>query len=474
MGTVDASIVNIAYPALTDVFKTTPATVLWVGVAYMLVSTGLMLTLGRISDAMGRKRLYILGFLIFSIGLSLCSLAQSINQLILFRIIQAIGSAMTVATSSAIITDAFPVRERGKALGIMGGAISAGFASGPVLGGLLLDPLGWRALFYVRIPIGIIGLVVAWFVLKESVADRKTFKLDLRGSATLFGGMACLLLGVNQGSNLGWTSLPILGLFSGTAIFFTFFILTERKASQPIVDLKLFKNRLFTASSGSLVLFFLAYSAYSFLVPFYLISGVGYPTMKAGLLLTTVPLITIVLGPISGWLSDRFGSRLLAFLGMAFYGLGLFLLSGLSQDSTAGDIVVRLTALGIGSALFNSPNNSAIMGSVSRERLGTASAMISTLRQVGMSIGIALAEAIFTLGMLSRFAILQSSGLSLEMAKSKALVGGFQDATLIASGIAILGALTSLVSNRRVAIPARGVKQSKDVLKQAEETPDKI
>ena len=167
MVTLDLSIVNISFPRLTQVFETEPSVVLWVSVAYLLASVSLMLTFGRIGDVFGKKRIYILGFALFTLGLVLCSVSQSISQLIMARIVQAVGSAMTVALSAAIVTAAFPKEERGKALGILGGVVSSGLLSGPVLGGLLLDALDWKAIFYTRVPVGIIGLVMAWLLLKE-------------------------------------------------------------------------------------------------------------------------------------------------------------------------------------------------------------------------------------------------------------------------------------------------------------------
>jgi len=188
MSTLDASIVNISLPRLTEVFNTEPSIVLWVTVAYLLVSVGLMLSIGKLGDLFGRKRVYVSGLAIFTIGLVLCSLSQSVVQLILARVVQAIGSAMVIAVGNAIITAVFPAQERGKALGLMGAIVSTGLLSGPVVGGFLLDVLDWRAIFYVRIPVGIIGLVMGWMFLREQEKSSSGTRFDWGGAVTLFGG----------------------------------------------------------------------------------------------------------------------------------------------------------------------------------------------------------------------------------------------------------------------------------------------
>lgn len=449
MSTLDSSIVNISFPILSNLFKTDPSTVLWVSLIYMLTLTGLMLTFGRIGDAFGRKRVYTLGFLIFSLGLALCSVSQNIIQLILFRMIQAIGSAMTVASGTAIIAAAFPDRERGKALGIQGAVVGAGLMSGPALGGFLLDLFDWRSIFYLRLPVGIIGSVMAGLVLKEQRVEGHRGTFDYLGALTLFGGLVTLLLGVNRGQALGWSSAPILTLFGVSTVFLGSFIAMERKVGTPVVDLTLFRNRLFTGSAVSLVLSFVASTAVTFLMPFYLMQGVGYSPAYAGLLLTTVPLTRLIFAPLSGWLSDRIGYRFLCSAGLTLICLALILLGRLTIDSSVKEVIVGFAIMGLGSGLFEAPNNSSIMGAAPQERLGTASAMISTARSVGMSTGLALAGAIFASRQLYHAAQLAPASLAPELLQSKALVGGFNDALLVAAIICGIGILTSLIPAKR-------------------------
>ena len=247
---------------------------------------------------------------------------------------------------------------------------------------------------------------------------------------------------------MGWTSPYILILGAATVTLLALFVVAERKAIQPVVDLALFRSRLFAAANASLLLIFVATAAYSFLMPFYLIQGLGYSSSRAGLLMITVALTTIVVAPLSGWLSDKIGSRILCSLGMAVVCLALFLLSGLSIHSTTTEVIPWLIIFGLGSGLFQSPNSSAIMGSVPRDKLGTGAAMIATGRQVGMSIGIAVAGAIFTSRQLFHMDRLAHEQLSPAALRSEALVAGFQDALLVSVLICSIGIITSLVRGR--------------------------
>lgn len=449
MATLDASIVNIAFPRLTKVFETDPSVVLWVSVAFLLVSVSLMLTFGRIGDMVGRKKVYVLGFALFTVGLILCSLSQSIIQLILSRVVQGVGAAMTIALSMAIVTAAFSDQERGKALGILGAVVSTGLLTGPVLGGFLLDVLDWRSIFYTRILIGIIGLVMAWIFLKEQKDSNVSLKFDLWGTVTLFGSLSCLLLFFNLGGRSSFLSLPVLALASSAVVLLVLFTMLERRAAQPMVDLRLFRNRLFAGGNISLSIMSIAMATVVFLMPFYLIDGLGHSASIAGLLMAIIPLTTFIVSPLSGWLSDKVDTRLLSTTGITLVCLALFLLRGLDIASSSADILLRLVVLGMGIGMFSSPNSSAIMGSVRRDQLGTASAMIATSRQTGMAIGMAVAGAIFTIRQFLHAAQLTYDSLSPAMLDKLSLIGGFQDTLLIAAIICSVGIFTSLLHGKK-------------------------
>lgn len=449
METLDFGMVRIALPHLADVFQVGPNTIVWLMLLYMLVSTGLMLTLGHAGDKFGRKRLYTIGLAIFSLGLGLSSIAQGFLQLIVFRLIQACGVAITLANGYAIVTASFPTEERGRALGIMGAVVGAGLLSGPAIGGFLLDFFDWRAIFYLRLPIGIIAVILAWILLKEPFSTKQKGKIDLTGAITIFITLACLLVAVNQGQSLGWTSPLILVLYLATVLSLSLFIFQELRVAEPVLDLKLYKTRLFSIASGSHVLTYIASAGMDFLLPFYLIQGLSFSASKSGLILVTIPALYVLMSPLAGRLSDKLGTISLCTMGLTLVSIGFLLLSGLGTDATAGDIVWRLLIVGIGMGLFVSPNTSAIMGSVSRERLGTASAMVGTLRQIGMSTGMAIAGTAFTASQLSNAAQLTSQGFSEDIVKKLSTLSGFRDAIFVAMVFAIAGAIVSVLRGRR-------------------------
>jgi len=449
MATLDASIVNITYPRLTKIFETEPSVVLWVSVVYLLVSVGLMLAMGKMGDSFGRKRIYTLGFAIFTAGLIFCSVSQNITQLILARAVQGVGAAMMLALSMAIITAVFPDKERGKAVGILGGVVSAGLLTGPVIGGFLLDSLDWRAVFYVRIPIGIIGIITARILLREQIESTTGYKFDLWGTLTLCSGLTCLLLFFTLGGRLGFLSPLVLSLVGVALILLVSFVMLEKRATHPIIDLSLFRNRLFASGNFSLVIMTFASSSFIFLMPFYLINGLGHSASEAGLLLAVLSLTTLLIGPLSGWLSDKTGTMPLCTAGFALVSLALFLLRGLGIESTDSQIILRLVIFGLGIGMFGSPNSSSIMGSVPREKLSTGSAMISTTRQIGLSTGIAIFGTIFTSRQFYHSGQLILDNIDPLLLEKLSLIGSFQDTIFIAAIICSIGFFVSLVRSKK-------------------------
>ncbi len=440
MGALDASIILLSFPALTKELHTTPTTIVWVTIAYLLVSTGLQLTFGTLGDLIGRKKVFVSGFAVFTVGLSLCAVAQNIPQLILFRVIQGVGWSMVISNGGAIVTAAFPGKERGKALGFVGGIVGFGLATGPVIGGLLVDTLGWRSVFYIRIPVGLVALALAWRVLKEQRALERRPGFDVRGAVLFFAGMSCLLVAVNQVSRVGATSPLVLLLAPAALVSFIGFWRSEYRAEHPVLDPKLFMNRIFLFGCVSLVLMFIAQSSMSFLMPFYLIDGLGRTARDAGYVLITVPICFLVMQPISGNLSDRIGVRPLAIAGSLCAATGFLLLSRVGPESSTLDIVLRLAVAGIGVASFQSPNNSSIMGAAPRERLGTASGAVGTGRQVGISVGLAISSAVFA----ARRAAYDAS-----MADNLALVNAFRDAILVGAIFTAVSIVTTLAAGKR-------------------------
>jgi EmrB/QacA subfamily drug resistance transporter len=446
--TLDASIVTISFPRLTKAFAVETSAVLWVTVVYLLVSVSLMLSVGKLGDVLGRKKIYAMGSALFTIGLAFCSLSQSISQLILSRMLQGVGAAMIISLGTAIVTAAFPTAERGKAVGLLGAVISAGLLSGPLLGGFLLDLLDWRAIFYTRIPISIIGTVMACRLLKEQTGRGKEFFFDWLGAVLLCAFLTSLILFFNLGGKRGYGSAPAAALAGAAILLLALFIFQERRATEPTVDLGLFKDRVFACANLSLGFMFFALGFYTFLMPFYLIDGLGYSAWHTGLTIAVVSVTTLVVAPVSGSLSDRIGTRLLCTAGITLICIALLLISRLDLQSSTADVVLRLVLFGVGSGLFQSPNNSSILGAAPRDRLGTASAMLATIRQIGISLGVAASGTLFAGYRASFAAQLAESSADPSMIGKLSLVSSFQDTLVIAFAICSIGIVTSLARGK--------------------------
>jgi EmrB/QacA subfamily drug resistance transporter len=446
MATLDSSIVNISLPAIAAYFQVPlGGAIEWVIIAYLVVIAGALLTAGRLADVIGRKPLWIAGLGLFTFGSALCGAAPSLPVLILFRAVQGLGGAIVMAVSPAMLTTAFPANERGRALGLNAVIVASGVSAGPVLGGLITERLSWRWIFYVNLPIGLIGIVATiWFLTER--AERKREGFDLLGAILLGLGLAGLTGGLSFGEELGWGSAPVLGMLAVSAVCLTAMVPVELKHPYPTLDLRLFRNRVFASTSASLVLSFLALFAVSFMLPFYFEQLRGFDTEKSGLLLTPLPLMIAVFAPMSGALADRLGTRWLASAGMAFSCVGLVLLSQLDARSSELDIVWRLLVIGFGLALFQSPNNSALLGSAPPDRRGIASGVLATCRVVGQSLSVALAGAVFAGagGSQAGRALLHADPNQAAQLRVQ-LTSAFRLTFLACAGVAAIGVVTSLV-----------------------------
>lgn len=395
MATLDGSIVNVALPTLTEYFKTDITTIEWVVMAYLLTITSLLLSLGRLSDMFGRKNIFAGGLAIFTIGSGLCAISGSENQLILYRVAQGIGAAMLMATGIAIITHAFPPRERGKAMGLIGTVVAIGSMTGPVVGGFLIENVGWQSIFYINIPVGIFGTIMAQTVLRKDETIRgQTF--DIPGAFTLFISLISLLLALSEGQEFGWRSNYITLLFISSIVFFILFIKVETNVKQPVMELGHFRNLPFAAANISAFISFIAMFTVILLMPFFLEKELGYSPQEVGIIFIAVPLVMSVVSPVSGWLSDRTNSYILSSIGVGIASIAIFSLGFLSPGSGFIDVALRLSLLGLGMGLFQAPNNSIIMGSLPKEQLGIAAGMLGTMRNMGMVIGVAVSGAVFS------------------------------------------------------------------------------
>lgn len=394
LATIDGSIVNIGLNTIVNDLHQPLNVVEWVVLAYMLTISTLMLSIGRLSDMIGKKKLYLAGIIIFTIGSGLCGIAPSVYWLITFRVIQAIGGVMTMAIGTAIVTDAFPPKERGKALGVMGTMVSVGIIAGPTIGGIILQSLTWHWLFFVNLPIGLIGVfMVARFVPEDSKRSKQHF--DFAGAATMFFFMISLLFALSISQDTGFNDLKVIGLIVIALVSLTMFIFIERKSRYPMINLEMFRNRQFSINLITGFMVFVCTAGTALLFPFFLQNVLLYGSRQTGLMLAVTPVIVSIVAPLSGALSDRTGSRPITTLGLFILALGFLAVSSLSENTSVIGYLLRFIPVGIGIGMFQSPNNSAVMGSVPRENLGVASGLLALTRTVGQTTGIAVLSAIW-------------------------------------------------------------------------------
>ncbi|MBM7856184.1 EmrB/QacA subfamily drug resistance transporter [Desulfohalotomaculum tongense] len=450
MAPLDGSIVNITLPYISSAFGTDMATVEWVVMSYLLIISSLLLTYGRLGDMLGYKTVYITGFVIFTLGSVLCAMSPSIRALIGFRVVQALGAGMMMAIGPALVTSIFPPQERGKALGIIGSTVASALAFGPVLGGLLVDFFGWRSVFLINLPIGVYAVYRAAAVLKPTGRD-KNQRFDIPGAITLFSALMTFLLAASHGQQWGWGSPVIIGLLSSSILLLALFIWIELRVPSPMMDLSLFKIRLFTTANISLLISFLSHFSIVFLFPFYLKEVRSVEPSITGILMAASPMVILFAAPLSGALSDRIGSRLLSSLGLGIVAVAMLLMSSVGINTSFGQISLYLALLGLGIGLFQSPNNSAIMGSVPRHRLGIASGTLASMRNIGMVMGTATAGAIFTTRLPIHYSHFKASGCSTGSLYSLAFVTAMHDVFFTGAVLALIGMFISMLREKNSA-----------------------
>ncbi|HOM71682.1 MAG TPA: MFS transporter [Armatimonadota bacterium] len=433
MSALTGSVVNTALPVIGESTGASDATLQWVVLIYLLTTSSLLLVFGRLADIYGQRKIYISGLGVFVSGSVLCGFAPNIEALIGFRALQALGAAILFAIGPAILTAAFPGQQRGRALGLQATMTYIGLATGPALGGFLTHAFGWPSIFFVNVPIGVIILPLSLYALKPDVTPARQ-PFDPVGAVTLAVALTSLLLGFNQALRLGWGNPVVITALGISLIAFTAFIFVELKMAHPMLDMTLFRNRVFAASTLAAFLNYMASSSVSYLMPFYLQRAAGYRVDTAGLILITTPAVMAVVAGPAGWISDHIGHRLPATAGMIITAGALLFLRVLSPDSSAVTIVPILALLGLGVGLFTSPNNSAIMGSAPRERQGVAGAILAAARNVGFTIGVAVAVMIY----LSRL-----NTTDTQLASPADITNAMQYATTAIAFLVVIGAVVS-------------------------------
>ncbi|MEL7587634.1 MAG: MFS transporter [Prolixibacteraceae bacterium] len=382
--------VNIALPQIGEEFRMNAISLSWVAMAFLLSSAIFLVPFGKIADMAGRKKVFLYGNAIITLSALLCVFSASGTMLITFRAIQGIGSAMTFGTGIAIITSAFPARERGRAIGISVTAVYLGLAVAPFLGGILTQTFGWRSLFLVTIPAGLAVIGLTWFAIRTEWAEAGNEKFDYRGSLVYMLAVSSLMAGFSKlpdPTAIVLTALGIAGVI--------FFVRLELRTAFPVLNMQLFRNnRVFAWSNLAAFINYAATFAITFLLSLYLQYIKGLNPREAGVVLVTQPLLMTVFASVSGRMSDKYDSRLLSSAGMSIIVAGLILLSFLNPSTPLSYLVVSLAILGSGFGLFSSPNTNAVMSSVETRYLGVASATIGTMRLTGQMMSMGLATLI--------------------------------------------------------------------------------
>ena len=395
--------VNVALHPIARHFDSDIPTVQWVVISYTLTISALLLPMGRLSDIIGLKRVYIIGSIVFALFAIAAGISINLGLLISSRVIQGAGAAMTQGTGMAIIAAAFPNNERGKAIGLMMGVVSSGAIVGPALGGFLLDLFGWRAVFLVNLPMMTLSIALGLAVLSNQTSghagggpEQRRSGFDWQGATLSTGMLLLLLLTVTYAHRFGWTSLPILTGMGGFAVVLAGFVWWELRTPNPMLDLRHFRMPIFTCGVTAAFITFWGGISVFFLTPFYLQGVLGYSPTQTGLALVPGAVCMLFLGPLSGRLSDRYGWRALTVGGLALITVSLFILSRLTAESTIAAVLPGLILQSCGMGLFFSPNASSVLSSVGRESYGVISAFLNLIRNAGNVMSIAVATAIVT------------------------------------------------------------------------------
>jgi EmrB/QacA subfamily drug resistance transporter len=449
MTAVDNTVVNVALPSIQRDLGLGQSALEWIVNGYILAFAGLLLTGGKLGDLYGRKRVFLLGLVVFTGASLLGGFAETETLLIGARVLQGVGAALVTPATLAIISAAFPEQERGKAIGIWAAVGALGFAVGPVTGGALAQHLHWSWIFWINVPVGLLALLVGRRTIVESRDDSVGHRIDFLGVASSGAGLLALTYALIEANRYGWSSPTILGLFAAAAVAITVFVRHELRSEEPMLDLSLFRSRISTGGNIVLVLNGFGLFGIFFFLSLYLQGIVGLSAVQGGLAFMPLAVVVIVAAPSSAKLAERFGAARVVASGMLLFGVGLYLISRADVGSHYLDVLPGLLIAALGSAL-TTPLTTAILASVPVEKAGVASGALNTSRELAGSLGIAVMGAIL--------AARESASLSDGAAAEAAFVSGYSLALLIGAAVMIAGAIIAAIVLRErrstIAVPA--------------------
>lgn len=454
MAGLDGTIVNIALPTISEAFHVSSTDVSWVATAYLLVMAGCVLVFGKISDIIGFKRIFLTGFVIFTLGSLACGalpdLLNSLGVLIGARMVQAVGGAMITAIAPAMITAYIPMEQKGKAMGIVMTLAALGTALGPTIGGILTQYLSWHWIFFINVPVGIGAVILGAKVIPASTGQGTLAGFDRTGAMLVFTGLASLLFVVSEGESLGWTSPVICGLALLAIVTLAGFAWHELKEADPLLDIRLFKNKNFLAINLLLSLVFFSFAGINYLLPFYLKYVRALDTSTAGLIMTSLSFAMMGAGILAGMLFNRVGPRSLCIAAGVLLAAGYFSIMQLHTDTSVAYVVLCLALIGLGLGLMITPASNMVMNSVAKTRQGMVSSLTSLERFAPMTIGIALFNLIFLWGIVSiaaNHAVTRTSPVDMQI---NVLTAGFDLAFLGSFILGIVILILALVIRQEI------------------------
>ncbi|MBU3089875.1 MFS transporter [Clostridium gasigenes] len=441
MCTLDGSIVNVALPSMAKALNVSSSGIQLVVTSYLIIISATILVFGRWGDIAGKTKVFKFGIALFTIGSLFCGITSSLSILVLARVIQAIGAAGCMANSQGIITAVFPSNERGRALGITGTFVALGALVGPALGGFIVGGTRWEYIFLINVPIGIITLFYGFKILPKSNKTEKV-KLDVLGAVLFMFAIVPLFVALGKGQEVGFTRPIILLGFLIAIISFIAFIIVEKKRENPLLQLEIFGNKLFSLSIFCGFISFVSMFCSIIIQPFYLQDVLKYSPAFTGLILMISPLILSVVAPISGHLSDKIGSEILTFIGLVLTSLGLLLMSTLNEQTSLISMIIFIGVMSLGNGLFQSPNNSLIMSTVPRDKLGIAGSINGLVRNLGMVCGIALSTTLLYNRMSYKIGYSVTNYIA---GRNDAFIYGMRIVYITASVICIIGAVLTFL-----------------------------